>query len=151
MQFLEWTWFATLLIALLEKRHISVDQGLDLRVLLTDLPKAFDCLPHSLLLAKLSACGFDMKAPRFINNYLKDCKKRTKISDTYSSWKEVFYGVPQGLILGPLLFNIDLCDLFALMDQDDIGNYADDNKSYVSGKTIYEVLKSLKRSITFYF
>lgn len=92
-----------------------------------------------------------MKALRIINEYLRDFKQRTKISDTYSSWKEIFYGVPQGLILGPLLFNIDLCDLFALMDQDDIANYADDNKSYVSGKTIYEVVKSLKRSITFYF
>ena len=48
--------------------------------------------------------------------------------------------------MGPLLFNIDLCDLFAIMDQDDIANYADDNKSYVSGKTIYEVVKSLKEA-----
>ena len=66
------------LIALLEKLRVSVDQGLEFVALLTDLYKAFDCLPHSLLLAKLSACGFDMKAMRFINDYLRDRKQRNK-------------------------------------------------------------------------
>ena len=96
------------LIALLEKWRISVDQGLEFGALLTDLSKAFDCLPHSLLLAKLSTYGFDMKALHFISDYVKDRKQRTKISDTYSSWEEILYGAPQGSILGLLLFNIDL-------------------------------------------
>ena len=73
------------LIALHEKWHISIDQGLEFGALLTDLSKAFDCVPHSLLLAKLSAYGFDMKPLRFMNEYLRDRKQRTKISDTYSS------------------------------------------------------------------
>lgn len=83
------------LIALLEKWHISVDQGLDLGVLLTDLSKAFDCLPHSLLLAELSACGFDMKAPRFINNYLKDCKKKLRYQILIALRRKFFMEFPR--------------------------------------------------------
>ena len=61
-------------IALLEKWRIRVDQGFEFGALLTDLSKAFDCLTHSLLLAKLSAYRFDIKALHFINEYLKDRK-----------------------------------------------------------------------------
>ena len=61
-----------------------------------------------------------MKALRFINDNLRDRKQRTKISNTYSSWEEILYGIPQGSILGLLLFNIDLCDLFVIMDQHDM-------------------------------
>ena len=86
-----------------------------------------------------------MKALRFINNYLRQRKQRTKISDTYSSWDEILYGVPQGSILGPLLFNIDLCDLSVIIDQHDIANYVDDNTPYASGKNIDEVVKSLEK------
>ena len=128
------------LIALLEEWCISVDQGLEFGALITDLSMAFNCLPHSWLLAKLSAYGFHMKALRFINDYLRDRKQRTKISDTYSSWEKVLYGVPQGSILGPLLFNIDLCDLFVIINQHGVVNYADDNTPYISGKNIMRLL-----------
>ena len=108
------------LIALLEKWLFSVDQGLEFGALFTDLSKAFDCLPQNLLLAKLSVYGFDMKALYFINDYLRDRKQRTKISDTYSSWEEMLYDVLQGSILRPLLVNIDLWDIFVIIDQHDI-------------------------------
>ena len=118
------------LIVLLEKWRISVDQGLEFGTLLTDLSKAFDCLPHSLLLAKLSANRFDMTAVRFINNYLRNRKQITKISDTSSSWEGILYEVPQGSMLRPLLFNIHLLYSIHLM-------YLD--------KNIYEVVKSLEK------
>ena len=70
------------LITLLEKWKISVDQGFEFGAILSDLSKAFNCVPYSLLLAKLSTYGFDMKGLCFINDYLWDCKHRSKISHT---------------------------------------------------------------------
>ena len=83
----------------------SVDSGGAFGALLTDLSKAFDCLSHELLIAKLEAYGFDEKALTLIYNYLSNRKQRVKINDSYSSWSEILFGVPQGSILGPLLFN----------------------------------------------
>ena len=132
------------LIALLEKWQESIDRGLEFGILLTDLYKVFDCLPQNLFVAKLFAYGFDDKALHFIYDCLRHCKQRTKIADSYSSWQDILYGVPQGPILGPLLFNADLCDLFIAMSQYDIANYADDNTPYVPGRNIKEVVASLE-------
>ena len=132
------------LIALLEKWRESIDRGLEFGILLTDLSKAFDCLPHDLFVAKLFAYGFDDKALRLIYDYLRHPKQRTKIADSYSSWQEILYGVPQGSILGPLLFNADLCDLVVTISQYDIANYADDNTANVSSRSIEEVVASLE-------
>ena len=73
------------LITLLEKRRESIDRGLEFGILLTDLSKAFDCLPHDLFIAKLFVYGFDDKALRFIYDYLRHRKQRTGIGDSYSS------------------------------------------------------------------
>ena len=67
--------------------------------LLTDLSKAFDCLPYNLLIAKLNAYGFDNNAVRFVYDYLTSRKQRSKMSDAYSSWQEILLGVPQGSML----------------------------------------------------
>ena len=104
------------LLKMLEKWKSAVDRGKSFGVLLTDLSKAFDCLSHDLLLAKLHAYGFSLSALKLIHSYLKNRKQRTKIDSTYSTWEEILFGVLQGSILGPLLFNTFLCDLFFSMN-----------------------------------
>ena len=93
----------------------------------TDLSKAFDCLSHDLLIAKLNAYGFNIAALRLVQNYMTNCKQRTKINSDFSSWEENLFGLPQRSIFGPLLLNIFLCDLFFIMNETDFTSYADDN------------------------
>ena len=80
--------------------------------LLTDLSKDFYCLPHGFVVAKLHAYVFSIERLKLINSYLTERKQRVKINDQFSSWLDIVVGVPQGSLLGPLLFNIFLCDTF---------------------------------------
>ena len=111
-----------------------------LGALLTDLSKAFDCLGHELLIAKLNVYGFSLTALKLVRNYLSNRKQRTKINSTYSSLLEIIFGVPQGSILGPLLFNIFLIDLFFIIEDTDIASYVDDNTPYVIADNIERLL-----------
>ena len=113
------------LISLLEKWRYNVDQGRMFGALLIDLSK--DCLPHDIIIAKLNAYGFNMKALNFIYDYLGNRQQRTKVDNAFSSWQNILYEVPQESILGSLLFNIDLCDLFFIMNHQAIDNYTDNN------------------------
>ena len=132
------------LLSTLEKWKRAVDNRKVFGILLIDLSKAFDCLSHELLLAKLHAHGFSLSALRLIHSYLTNREQRTKINSNYSSWEEILLGVPQGSILGPLLFNIFLCDIFFVVSQTDFAAYADDNTPYVEGNNIDEVINMLE-------
>ena len=68
--------------------------------LLTDLSKAFSCLPHDLLVGKLNAYGFSLPALRLVLSYLSNRKQKTKINSKLSSWEKILFGVPKGSILG---------------------------------------------------
>ena len=109
---------------MLETWKRSVDKGKVFGALLRDLSKAFDCLDHELLTAKLNAYGFSLPALRLINDYLSNRKQRTKIENTYSAWLDIIFMVPQSSILGPLLFNVFLADLFFTVNEIDIPSYS---------------------------
>ena len=91
---------------------------------------------------KVAWYGFSIPALRLVYSYLKNRKQRAKLNFAYNSWEEILFGVPQGTIQGPLLFNIFLCDLFYMMSDTDFASYADDNTPYVSANTINEVIKT---------
>ena len=113
-------------------------------VLLTDLSKAFDCLPHKLLFAKFNAYGFDESSLKYMKNYLSDRKQRIKINISFSHWTNILYGVPQGSILGPFLFNIFLCDLLLFLLNIDVASYVDENTPYATNKSTTEVVRDIK-------
>ena len=117
-------------IALIEKWKSVVDTGKSFRALLTDFSKAFDCLPHELLLAKLNVYDLGLSALELIRSYLFNRQQRKKINASFSSWKEILFGVPQGTIFGPLLFNIFTCNQFTILENIDFASFAVDNTPF---------------------
>ena len=132
------------LMVMIELWKKALDEHKVAGAVLTDLSKAFDCIPHDLLIAKLQAYGFEKSALRFIKDYLTGRTQRTKVGGEYSTKREVKYGVPQGSILGPLLFNLFMNDIFYFLDKSKLANYADDASTYVFKKGIFPLLHALK-------
>ena len=90
------------MLIMIEKWKKIVDCGGVFGALLTYLSKAFDCIPHDLIIAKLEAYGFQTDALNLVYDYLSNRKQRVKINETFSCWKNIEYGVPQGSIFSPL-------------------------------------------------
>ena len=88
--------------------------------ILMDLSKAYDCLPHDLLIAKFEAYGIGKSGLNLLLNYLSNRKQRTKVNSSYSDWYDIIRGVPQGSILGPLIFNLFMTSSFLLKEQADV-------------------------------
>ena len=133
------------LINFIEKCKTAMDNKKVYGALLTDLSKAFDCLPPKLLVAKLHAYGLDRKSCMMIANYFCNRKQRVKLSHIKSEWMYVIKGSPQGSLLGPLMYNIHSNDLFyCIMMLCDVFNYADDNTVGCDGDTILDVQYKLE-------
>ena len=107
---------------------------------LTDLSKAFDCIHHGLLIAKLMlSVSIKKRCHR---------KKNTKVGSEFSDFLNILFGVPQGSILGPILFIIFIPDLFFINNDIDFASYADDTTPYVCGQNFSEVINFLESNVT---
>ena len=117
----------SLLIKMIDDWKIALDKNHVVGAVFMDLSKAFGCLPHSLLIAKLHAYVFSISACELMADYLKRHKQRVKIGNCRIAWADLHKVVPQGSILGPVLFNIFMNDLFHFINNCNLYNYADDN------------------------
>ena len=122
-----------------------MDSGGISEAILTDLSKAFDCILH-ILIAKLTAYGFDYQSLRIMKSFLSNKQQRTKVGNAFSRFSQIIYGVPQGPILDPLLFNIYICDIFFDIIECDIASYADNNTPYNFDFNLDNVISNLEKS-----
>ena len=109
-----------------------------------DLSKAYDCLPHDLMVAKLEAYGISKESLQLISDYLSYRKQRTKIGSAYSDWANDIRRIPQGSILGPLL----------VVEKSEICNFADDNNLYSHDSNLPLILNNLEhdmRNLIYWF
>ena len=110
------------------------------------MSKAFDCLPHSLLIAKFYVFGFDKPSTEYLKEYLSHRKQKIKVNKAFSKWKNILHGVPQGYIPRPLLFNVFLCDLFLLIPSTNLVSYTDDNTPFAMGSSELKVMNKIKNA-----
>ena len=109
-----------------------------------DLSKAFDTINHKLPIAKLYAYGFSTDALEVLLSYLQNTWQRFKINTNFSSWTQLLQGVPQGSVLGPILFNIYISDTFFALKGVHICNFTDDTTPYVCDLTLKTVIETLE-------
>ena len=129
---------------MIEHFKCALDRGEYIACISMDISKAFDCLPHCLTICKLHAHGLSRDACTLIASYLYQRKQRVKIGNVKSEWQEISKDVPQGSILGPLIFNIFMNDLFYFVKRGHLFNYADNNSVSVNSKELNIVSQLLQ-------
>ena len=131
---------ATALLKMIEDVRASLDNKDHCIAVAVDLSKAFDSISHSLLISKLKAYGFIESAASLIRSYLCGRLQHARVGNSYSDWKKIQHGFPQGSILRPLLFNLFINDLTHFITDAKLRLYADDTTLYLSHSN-QEVLK----------
>ena len=114
------------LVGLVDSWRQALDAELLVGAIMMDLSKAFDCVDHSILVRKLRVYGVNGGELRWFQDYLHGRKQRVRISSAYSTWSDIRRGIPQGSILGPLLFNLYVQDLPEAVRECKSMQYADD-------------------------
>ena len=138
----------TVLCRMTENIKKDLDQGKIVCAVLLDLSKAFDCLPHKLLVSKFNAYGLSIPACELLLSYFTDRKQRVKLGNVKSDWAYVNKGSAQGSIFGPFCYNVFTNDMFLILDDNvDLYNYADDNTLVCSGYNYAEVKNNLLSNV----
>ena len=133
-----------ILISLIEEWRKNLNNNFVVGTALTDLSKTFDRIPHDLIIANLSAYNFSDEALSYIYSYLTNRRKCVRINNTHSQLKTIIPGVPQGSILGPILFNLSINDLFFFVALASLYNSADDNILPAFATTVSRLIKILE-------
>ena len=136
------------LLKMIETWKTKLNMGHKVGVIYMDLSKAFDSVNHELLTTKLRCYGLDQNAVECFKSYLSNHYQCCKIDNTLGDWRKIIAGIPQGSILGPLLFNIFLNDIFLFLKIANLGNYADDSTMYAYNKNLETVISNLRQGFS---
>ena len=122
----------------------GLDDGNFVVAIIMDLSKAFDCISHDLLIAKMEAYGFEKSALNLVYSYLKGRRQCVKINNTESSYKTILAGVPQGSILGPILFNIFRNDFYYFFTEANLHGFSDDHSISAKSHSLEDLKSKLR-------
>lgn len=131
----------------IEEWKNSIDENLCTAVVFLDLKRAFETISRERLLDKLCKCGIGGRVYKWFKNYLTDRKQIVKIGDTYSDEKDINYGVPQGSVLGPLLFVLYMNDIGDVIKYCRFHLFADDMLLFIVGKDKCEMERRINEDL----
>ncbi len=134
----------TCILNLLNDIYLNMDIGWYTGVVFLDLKKAFDTVNHTVLLRKLGMYGFSDESCQWFANYLGNRLQFAKVNGKISGGRTTLCGVPQGSILGPLLFIIYINDLYKYITDCKLNLYADDTALYTSNHSYIDLILSLR-------
>ena len=120
------------------------DDGKNVAAAFLDLSKAFDSISHEIVLNKLKQYNFDLITISMIRSFLSERYQKVTLPNCHSDWIKLYQGVPQGTVLGPLLFNIYVNDMQNEVQNDcNLLQYADDTMVFKSDSNLHKAIASL--------